>query len=302
MCDVNNVPGCLRRDAEELAPPEEFAQLTDTWQMSFGFQRQLRDDMAVEVDYVGNRSRNEKVLHNNVNLAYNPETGVNYPFSNTALRVYPQWGAIGYYAYTGRSDFHGLQTTFTKRFSDRWQFSGNYTLSQIKNDEPSQPISGHTLVPFPVAEDMGGQYGPAVTDQRHRAVFNGIWQVGYGFQLSGLYFFGSGQRQEVICGGDRRDQQGASPPQRLCADRTIVPRNDFVQDPIHRVDMRLQQRVPLGGRVQLDGIVELFNVFNRANYQSYTLDQSSPRYGLPNSSTNISYAPRTVQMGFRLQF
>ena len=302
-CDVaGRVPGCYERASEELAPPEEFSHLTDTWQMSLGFQRQLAGDMAVEVDYIRNRSRNEKVLHSNANLSYNPATGVNYPFSDISRRVYPQFGAIGYYAYTGRSDFHGLQTSVTKRFSDRWQFSGNYTLSEIENDEPSQPISGHTLVPFPVAPDLGGEYGLAVTDQRHRAVFNGIWQVGYGFQLSGLYFFGSGQRQEVICGGERRDVQGASPPARLCGNGSIVPRNSFVQDPIHRVDMRLQQRVPLGGRVSIDGIVELFNVFNRANYQSYTLDQSSPRYGLPNQSTNISYFPRTMQMGFRLQF
>jgi hypothetical protein len=302
MCDVNNVPGCLRRDAEELAPPAEFAALTDTWQMSFGVQRQLRDDMAIEVDYVRNRSRGEKVLHSNANLRYDPVTGANLPFSNVNNRRFPEWGAIGYYAYTGRSDFHGVQTTFTKRFSDRWQFSGNYTLSEVKNDEPSQPFSGQELVPFPVAPDLGGEYGPAQTDQRHRAVFNGIWQVGYGFQLSGLYFFGSGQRQEVICGGDRRDVQGASPPQRLCADGSIVPRNDFVQDPIHRVDMRLSQRVPLPGSVELDGILELFNVFNRANYASYVLDQSSPRYGEPNSSQNISYAPRTMQLGFRLAF
>ena len=303
MCDVNGSrPGCLRRDAEELAPPTEFAQLTDTWQMSLGFQRQLRGDLAIEMDYVRNRSRNEKVLHNNVNLRYSEATGANLPFSNVNNRLFPQWGAIGYYAYTGESDHHGLQTTVTKRFSDRWQFSGNYTLSQIKNDEPSQPISGQTLVPFPVASDMGGEYGLAVTDQRHRAVFNGIWEVGYGFQLSGLYFYGAGQRQETSCGGDRRDQQGASPPARLCANGTITPRNDFIQDPIHRVDMRMQQRVPLGGGVSIDGILELFNVFDRANYQSYTLDRSSPRYGLPNQSTNISYAPRTAQMGFRLTF
>ena len=302
MCDVRNVPGCLRRDAEELAPPEAYSHLTDTWQMSLGFQRQLRSDLGFEMDYVRNRSRNEKVLHSNANVRYNPTTGINLPFSNVANRVYPEWGAIGYYAYTGESDYHGLQTTLTKRFSDRWQFSGNYSLSEVKNDDPSLPISGHELVSFAVAPDLGGEYGPAATDQRHRAVFNGIFEVGKGFQLSGLYFFGSGQRQEVVCGGDRRDIQGASPPSRLCANGTIVPRNDFVQDPIHRVDMRLQQRVPLGGRVSVDGILELFNVFDRANYQTYTLDQSSPRYGLPNQSTNLSYAPRTMQLGFRVTF
>ena len=160
---------------------------------------------------------------------------------------------------------------------------------------------------------MGAEYGLAVTDQRHRAVFNGIWEVGGGFQLSGLYFFGSGQRQETGCGGDRRDQQGASPPGRLCAPGfnvpggitvpggVLVPRNNFVQDPIHRVDMRLQQRIPLGP-VSVDGMLELFNVFNRANFQSYVLDMSSPRFGTPDASTNISYAPRTIQLGFRVQF
>ena len=314
-CDVaGRIPGCYERASEELAPPAEFASLTDTWQMSLGVQRQLRGDLGVEVDYIRNRSRNEKVLHNNANLRYDPVTGGNLPFSNVNNRVYPNYGAIGYYAYTGRSDYNALQTTLTKRFSDRWQFSGNYTLSQVKNDEPSQPISGQTLVPFPVALDMGAEYGPAVTDQRHRAVFNGIWDVGRGFQLSGLYFFGSGQRQETGCGGDRRDQQGASPPARLCAPGTridggivvpqgvIVPRNNFVQDPIHRIDMRAQQRIPLGGRVNVEGMLELFNLFDRANYQSYVLDMSSPIFGTPQASTNISYAPRTIQLGFRVTF
>jgi hypothetical protein len=49
-------------------------------------------------------------------------------------------------------------------------------------------MSGTTLVPFPAASDLGAEYGLAETDQRHRAVFNGIWQVGYGFQVSGPYF------------------------------------------------------------------------------------------------------------------
>ena len=27
-------------------------------------------------------------------------------------------------------------------------------------------------------------------EQRNRFTFNGIWQIGYGFQVSGLYFYG----------------------------------------------------------------------------------------------------------------
>jgi hypothetical protein len=292
---------CLYRDVPELAPPTEYANSQYSWQMSAGFQRQLDDDMAIEMDWIHNRGRREKVLHDNVNLTYNPATGANYPFTDIGRRVYPEWGAVGYYAFTGRSDYHGLQSVFTKRFSDRWQLSANYTLSQIKNDEPSEPISGHTVVTFPVAADLGGEYGLALTDQRHRAVLNGIWQVGYGFQLSGLYFYGSGQRQETNCGGERRIV-GAGGTSRLCADGTILARNSFVQDPMHRVDVRLQQRVPVGGGIQVDGILELFNLFNRENYGSFVTDRSNARYGQPNYSSNLAYAPRTMQLGFRVQF
>ncbi len=302
MCDVNPRAGCLRRASEELSPPAAYSELGDTWQMSLGFQRQLGTDMAVEVDFVNNRSRHEKILHPNANLTYNPATGINYPFSDISRRLYPEWDAIGYYAWTGRSDYQALQTTFTKRFSSNWQFSGNYTLGRLKNDDPSQPISGQVLVPFAVAPDLGGEYGLAETDQRHRAVFNGIWQVAKGFQMSGLYFFGSGQRQDVVCGGDRRLVQAPGAPARLCADGSIVPRNSFVQDPIHRVDTRFQQRIPLPGTLELDAMLELFNLFNRDNFASYVLDRSSPRYGLPNASANLSYSPRVMQLGFRLQF
>jgi hypothetical protein len=66
--------------------------------------------------------------------------------------------------------------------------------------------------------------------------------------------------------------------------------------------VRFQQSVKFGGRRSADLIAEVFNLFNRANYGSYTLQESSPRYGLPNASSNLAYAPRTLQLGFRLTF
>jgi hypothetical protein len=82
----------------------------------------------------------------------------------------------------------------------------------------------------------------------------------------------------------------------------ITPRNNLVGDPIHRVDVRFQKRVMLGGRRSLDGIIELFNIFDRANYGSYTTGENSASYGLPAFNSNISYGPRAMQLGFRFQF
>jgi hypothetical protein len=66
--------------------------------------------------------------------------------------------------------------------------------------------------------------------------------------------------------------------------------------------MRLQERIPLGGRRSVDGIFELFNLFNRANYGSYVTDEASTQFGQPEYNANLAYAPRTVQLGFRLTF
>ena len=89
-----------------------------------------------------------------------------------------------------------------------------------------------TELDFPVAKDLGGEYSLAAGDQRHRAVFNGIWDIGYGVQVSGLYFFGSGVRRSTTYGGDLRNLGGtAVSEQRLRPDGTIVPRNDFVGRP-----------------------------------------------------------------------
>jgi hypothetical protein len=83
---------------------------------------------------------------------------------------------------------------------------------------------------------------------------------------------------------------------------TIIPREGFVGQPIHRVEMRLQQRVPIGRGRSIDGFLEVFNLFNRANYGSYDTVETSPTFGHPLASANLSYAPRTLQLGFRVTF
>jgi hypothetical protein len=301
FCYVNNAPGCLDRAAAEQAPQAAYSHLPNDWQTSLGFQRQLRSDMAVDVDYVYTRGRNEKVLQDNANLTFNPATGAPFPFSNRATRAFPLWGVVGQQMFTGWSNYNGLQSALTKRFSHHWQGSLTYTLSALRDGDPL-PLSGVQQVTFAVTPDMGGQYTLAATDQRHRAVFNGIWEVARGFQVSGIYFYGSGERQFTNYGGDFRGI-GATGSARMRPDGTIVPRNNFVGKPVRRADVRLQQTLKLGSsRRSADLIAEVFNVFNRANYGSYTLQESSPKYGQPNSSSNLAYAPRTLQLGFRLTF
>jgi len=260
--------------------------------------------MALEADYVHTSGRKERFGQGhspqfNMNLTFDPATGINHRFSDISRRVDPNWGVVQWEIFDRRSNYHALQTSLTKRLSNRWQGSASYTLGALRDDDPL-PLSGFDQVSFAVPADLGGEYGLAETDQHHRFVFNGLWDAGYGFQLSGLYLFGSGDRYQNYFGGDRRNTGRSN--SRLRADGSIVPRNSFVADPIHRVDVRVQRRFPLGSRVAVSGIFEVFNVFNRENFGAYTIVESNARYGRPVRSTNVAYQPRMIQLGFRATF
>jgi hypothetical protein len=280
--------------AIQIIPGNNQFQTPFSYQASVGVQRELTRRMSVQADYVWTGERNLPGARN-INLTYNPATGANYPFQDASRRVYPQWTTITGNLNDGRSNYHGLQTAFTRRFGNRWQASGTYTLSFLKD------ARGVPDVGFPLAPDMGGEYTYANGDQRHRAVFNGIWELPYNLQLSGLYFASSGFRYSTTYGGDLRNQ-GVSTEGRLRLNGTIVPRNNFVGEPIHRVDMRVQKRFRLGGSVSADGIVEVFNLFNRANYGAWTTVEVLASYGRPARNSSPAYSPRVAQFAFRLTF
>ncbi|OFW04696.1 MAG: hypothetical protein A3I61_12245 [Acidobacteria bacterium RIFCSPLOWO2_02_FULL_68_18] len=300
FCHVRNVPGCLRETVQELAVPEYTIDLARTWQTSIGYQRQIGETMSVEADYVYSQGRNEKDIIDNVNITFDPATGAPYPFREISRRAFPEFGLISMQVRTARSSYHALQTAWTKRLGNRWQAAATYTLSGLW-DEEARPHSGLGQVPFPTVPDLGGEFTLGATDLRHRAVFNGIWQVGRGFQVSGLVYAGVGERAATVYGGDLRGLGGGAGAQalrrqRLRLDGTIVPRNSFTQPARRRADLRVQQRLPLIGRVAIDGIAEVFNVFNSPNWTINT-DESSRQY-----RQRVAGQNRTAQFGFRLTF
>ena len=49
-------------------------------------------------------------------------------------------------------------------------------------------------------------------------------------------------------------------------------------------------------------MLEVFNLFNQANYGSYTTNVDSTAYGLPTYNSNVAYGARAAQLGLRLSF
>ena len=120
-----------------------------------------------------------------------------------------------------------------------------------------------------------------------------------GLQLSGLYFFGSGNRAATTISGDPRNSGGKS--NRYRPDGSLVPRNDWVGLPIHRIDMKLAWPIQAGA-YEIEASLEVFNLLNHANFYTYVTNESSPSYGLPQQSFLVAYVPRTAAIGLKVGF
>jgi hypothetical protein len=347
-CDIvglpSNSPNCFPQSIRNGSEIPVGAHDTSYSQMvSLGVQRQLAADMAIDSNVVFTGGRKEE-RRQNLNSAINPATGANYPATGAttdyAHLPFPSWGPIAGEIMDGRSNYYGWENTFTKRFSKRWQLNATYTLAWYKDTGGIGTITGPYLTtldpsaaittilsPYtgPVAPDMTPLYQLGATDQRHRSTINGIWDLGYGMQLSGLYFFGSGERRGTSWGADLRNTGGASysiltPPgttaaslgaqcgctvkgQTLADGSFLVDRAQLVGSQIHRVDLSLRKKVNLGGRRTLEGILDVFNLFNHENIGSYTTTFSNAAiYGKPSFNQSTAYAARSLQLGVHLTF
>ena len=311
QCSVNRSATCLRPAiANNFVAPDLKSPFSH--QASLGVQRQLGETMAVEADWVYTGSR-DILVGRNINLSYNPATGANYPFTDISRRPFPDFGALTVLRPDGDNSYHALQVGLTKRMSNRWQASGTYSMgAQWNLDQlPLNPGCEHPMtfaaatgftcdVPITLAEDIAENDWYLGNEQRHRVTFNGIWDAGFGFQLSGLYIFGDEGWETPLAGIDVRATGGAGT--RLRQNGTLIERNSIDRKSMHRVDLRVQRRFRFGSRAAVDGIFEVFNLFNRATYETYELNERNARYGQPNTWANFAYAPRALQLGFRTTF
>jgi hypothetical protein len=309
-CDQNgSAPGCVYRAfGQEINYSGR--QTSYAHQASIGVQRQLADLLSFEANVLMTGGRGEE-RSTQGNLTYNQATGANYPFQDISRRSFPEFGIINFEYLDAISNYYGADFTLTKRYADNWQLSASYTASWFKDQRPdrmlwavqSNGFVGRTPLGFNLQKDLGGEYTYAETDQRGRATVNGIWDIGKGLQLSGIYFYGNGNRRQAVTGRDARNEgQRNSGEQRLRTDGTIINRNDFMSQPIHRLDLRLQQRVSMGGSVGTDLMFEVFNVMNRKNYGSFQTNENNKNFGNPEPNSNISYQPRIMQLGLRISF
>ncbi|MCC7417710.1 MAG: TonB-dependent receptor [Acidobacteria bacterium] len=279
----------------DIRPVSKDVRVPYSDQYSIGLAHQLTSTLAIQADYIHTVGKGE-MYSRNANVFTDPVTGEPKPVA-TFGRPDPRYGAIRLVEGDGRSRYEGLQMGLTKRFSDRFQVGGSYTLSWAYADQGQTHIYNTPEPTRPISE----LFGPSERDQRHRFVANGSVQMPFDVTVSGVFYAASGQRYATLAGRDVNRDLDNNDLARY-PDGTKWPRVGGIGDPAYRLDGRVSKQFVLHGSVSAEIMVEAFNVFNHRNYATYNGNQSSAAFLTPNRSDDLNFQPRQGQIAFRLTF
>lgn len=182
------------------------------------FQRQLTDDLMVDVAYVG-RFGYKLEGHRHFNPAQfipSPRTGAAPSTQNINERVLYEPGIISPASRVletrNRSWYNGLELKATKRMSSGFMFSGFYTLSKAIDTLLNQGagLTAGVANPF----DLGSMKGRSQFDRRHVVGLSWMWEqsrefdnpvlsaLAGGWTVSGVHNWSSGNPLNFTMGTD----------------------------------------------------------------------------------------------------
>ncbi|MEQ1641829.1 MAG: TonB-dependent receptor [Pyrinomonadaceae bacterium] len=300
-------------------------------QFNIQYQRQLTDDTALSIAYVGTRGRNLSLYYNLNGNIREPGTNVPCPNGRTTAPCYSNGGRVNVRDDNGKSQYDSLQVQLNRRFSNSWQYRVAYTYSKTKDNgegafDSVADLNLNFLEPYATSRldfphvfslesvyeipfGRGRKYGSDVS--RAVDLILGGWQI------NGIFRAQSGQTFDVRRDGVRVDLTGDP---YAGGGNVYLNRSAFTNAPAGRFGNleRNGLRGPSGNqlnfgllkdfgiteRVKLQFRAEFFNVFN-------TPQRTPPNTDLNNTSTtngfgiiNSTYAftNRQIQFGARLQF
>ncbi len=266
-------------------------------QASIGFAQQITSRHAFQLDIVHQVGRHIQ-MSRSINFFENTTLGV--PINPTvAGRPFPQFVNITRYESTGHSQYDGLQIGMTGRRgpNGRFDFQAGYTLSWTKGSTDANRF-GAVNNPFNVEDE----YSDTVADQRHRLSLNATAYLPWGFNLSTIVFAGSPRPINI---STNQDPFGSGAGRWLNSTGAVLTKNGeraLYWD--RKVDLRLVKNIKMAGRATVQGMLDVFNVFNTANYNpsSYGAVFGTATYLKPGFSSSLFYQPRMAQIGVRITY
>lgn len=291
-------------------------------QYSFGFQKQLGQNMSIDSDLVGYRWFHDQRDYD-VNLFYDPATGYEKDPRKFG-RPNPAFGPVWLTVSTGRRNYEALASSFKRRMSHNLQAGVTYTnMFHMKDDN----LSGSGALSGPASNQfnyLDGEWARSTDFQKHTLRTYALYQLPKGFSISPILYYGSGNYYATALsttafgeGTNRLNlgapitipvaMQGRFDGPSVIPTGGVVPRDALKGLPLARLDMRLSKVFNIGERLKVEGIAEVFNLTNHSNYGSYVANVDLATFGQPVqvsafSGTGTAYVPRTGQMAFRVTF
>jgi hypothetical protein len=287
-------------------------RLAYTWAFSGGIKREIANNMAVSIDYVGNRGRdntgvidiNEGPLGANGRVtrlgvaAFDP-SGVLVPAAarNTTFAQFnqEQTRELGSAL---NSDFNSLELELEKRMANRWSGRVSYTYARC-----------YDVANIVVDANPRLDYGRCDRDNTHAFATSANVDLTHGLGAGMVFRTYSGYPINETVGTDvNGDGTSNDRPLKGVNDLTMpilspldsrgyAIRNGINGERKTILDARFQyvQRV---GRYQAGFFLEVYNLTNHANFGNPTGARNSANF----MKVIVADNPRTAQLGFRLLF
>ncbi len=275
-------------------------------QFNIGYAWSLSDSQVIEADYI-----HVLGLHENKNVNIDPRLpslGFARPFAAafTAAGV-PVLAAITDSQSINRSRYDGLNLSYRKRFSRRFSVNTNYVFS--KGVSYNGDAASYSSRPTDITSIFGKQdFGPVPTDERHRLVFSGLFQLPFKINIApimqwasarpynlteGVQWYGTGSglgtAHAVLLKSAPKDYTAtaaysAAQLQSCVADATcIVAPYDYARgQAFYQLDSRFSRDFIFHERYNLQLMFQAFDLTNRANYGgNFSGNIRSTNFGKP---------------------
>ncbi len=281
---------------------------------------QLPDGQTLEVPYAAGVTRTAAGQTQSLNLS----------------RPNPNFAAISVRRAFGETYYNGLLVELKRRFAAGFQFNVAYTLAKAENLSGTgngggagaeDPFGGGDLLnQFKLESNRG----PAPTDQRHRFVFNGVFNspridsqdrflraLLNDYRISGIFTAETGRPYSALISTpnipfvlDGAQYSGFGGILGLGGSNLApnIPRNSNYGDENYRLDLRLARDFRITERFKFEFLFEGFNVFNRSNFNGFNttlynadfplIPGTSQRYSATNPPPLTTPIPLTPNANF----
>lgn len=305
-------------------------------QGDFIVERQIARNTVVSASYLGSRGRFLPVFINK-NIAPATQTATltvsGGPFSGQSVtvpvftqRIDPNFFNITEVRGAVESTYNALVLQANRRLTNGLQFQVNYTLSRARDNGQTSVTFTSTNTP---TDPFNLELDEGVTnfDVPHRFVASAIWspkKFGLDETALGRAIFGGWTIAPIVTAQSGRPYSAEVSGRPISAalnssltgsggNSFFLPlgRNSFRQPKIVNVDARLSRRFNFTETVNLEFLIEGFNLFNRThvtgvNDRAFSISGSSlvfdPAFGSTSATGNSIFRERQVQWAVRFQF